>query len=226
MQVLLVEDDLFSGGMLVRQLQKAGYIVDWLTDGSSAVERIVDKEYDIIILDWVLPGQTGIDVCAKVRCLGKDTPILMLTSKDAVSDRVVGLDCGADDYALKPCPFPEMNARIRALVRRFQNLREKKAGSEKILAGNLEYYPAERMITAAGESIYLSKMEATLFELLLRHAGHPISRERVALSVWEGEPSSSSAVDTLISLLRRRLTPIRHLCRIDNERGRGFTLHV
>jgi DNA-binding response OmpR family regulator len=222
MRLLLAEDDLFSGEMLARQLQAAGYFVDWVQAAEEAIKKHRENQYDLLILDWMLPDIEGMDVCRQLRADGDYVPIIILTSRVAVVDRVTALTCGADDYMCKPCLFPELLARVRSLIQRANG----KEAATVVQLGKLKYCYCEHAIDIGTEKVYLSNHEALLFELLVKHIGQPISRKCVALSIWNNQAISTGAVDPLINQLRRRLKPIQPLCSIKNERGRGYLLSV
>ncbi|MDF2874231.1 MAG: copR [Sporomusa sp.] len=220
MRILMAEDDPFTGEMLVMQLSKAGWDVEWAKDGHEAITMCSNNKYDLLLLDWILPGCNGIEICSLLRRQRNYVPIIMLTSRSTVEDCVTGLNCGADDYISKPCIFPELLARIQNLIRRSHSIDE----AIVTKSGTIEYRCGERTIVARGQLIHLSKKEAALFEILLRCKGQPVSREHLAVAIWKEKPVSLAAVDPLVAQLRRRLEPFRFCCSIENERGSGFVL--
>ncbi len=220
MRMLMAEDDPFTGEMLVLQLTKAGWDVDWVKDGHEAIIMSSSYKYDLLLLDWILPGCDGIEICSLLRRQRNYVPIIMLTSRNTVDDCVTGLNCGADDYIAKPCIFPELLARIQNLIRRTHSIDEAVITNP----GTIEYRGGERTIVAGEQVVHLSKKEATLFEILLRCKGQPVSRENLALAIWKEKSVSLAAVDPLVAQLRRRLEPFHFCCSIENERGSGFVL--
>lgn len=222
MRILLAEDDPFTGEMLTLQLRKENWSVEWTKDGHDALKLHLENKYDLLLLDWMLPGPDGIEICSLLRQQGDSVPVIMLTSRNAVDDCITGLGCGADDYIPKPFAFPELLARIRSLIRRVKSINAVAAAK----TGKFEYYADERAVVADRQIVYLSKREAALFELLLRQESRPVSRERLAVTIWQDKRGSTDAVDPLISQLRRRLEPLRYLCSIENERGSGFVLRL
>lgn len=222
MRILLAEDDPFTGEMLTRQLAKEGWSVDWVKDGNEAARLQAENKYALLLLDWGLSGRDGLEICSELRRRGDWVPIIMLTSRDAVADRVKGLEHGADDYIGKPYIFPELSARIRRLVAR-ANLID---AADAAPPDKLVYQLGERAIVAGKEAVHLSGKEAALFELLLRHPDRPVSRKCLAMALWEDKRTPTGAVDPLISQLRRRLEPLKPLCRIENIRGKGFILRL
>jgi DNA-binding response OmpR family regulator len=221
-RILLAEDDPFTGGVLAKQLTKEGCTVDWVKDGKDVPRMQAENRYTLLLLDRGLPDCDGLELCSELRGQGDTVPIIMLTSHDAVDDRVKGLDYGADDYVCKPYIFPELLVRIRRLITR-ANLINAANMSE---SGKIDYRLSERTIVAGKAVVYLSKREAALFEILFRQAGQPVSRQRLATAIWEDAQASTDAIDPLISQLRRRIEPLKSLCSIENLRGRGFMLRL
>ena len=218
----MVEDDPTISRFLVRGLREENYVVDLAEDGDSAGRLAADSLYDIIVLDVLLPGIDGFELCRRLRDDGIDTPILMLTARDAVPDRIAGLDAGADDYLVKPFVFDELLARIRALTRR---------GRTKQLDSSLAYGPIvmhtdTHRVQADGREVTLSATEYRLLEHLLRHAEAIVSRDQLAEHVWGGDYDPfSNVADVYIGYLRRRFRdagltrPIIH-----TVRGMGYML--
>src|SRR5213593_3209321 len=164
MRILLVEDELKMAAAIRRGLEHEGYSVDVLGRGDAALTRATDEEYDAIVLDLMLPGQDGVDVCRELRARGRWAPVLMLTARDAIEDRIRGLDAGADDYLVKPFAFGELLARLRALVRR--GVSERPA---VLTVGDVELDPAAHTVTRDGSPVDLSVREFSLLEFLMRH---------------------------------------------------------
>jgi two-component system response regulator QseB len=200
MRLLLVEDDEALGGTLESGLRQNGYTVDWLTDGQSAAQAIKSENFDIIVLDLGLPKKTGLSVLGELRSAGNKTPVLILTARDSVEDRVKGLDHGADDYLVKPFDLFELCARLRALVRRSFSR------AESIITYNdIQLNPAAHSVTFKGEDVVLSRREFTLLQKLLENVGHVISRDHLMQTLygWE-EEVDSNALEVHIHNLRKK----------------------
>jgi two-component system copper resistance phosphate regulon response regulator CusR len=220
--VLVVEDDPAISRFVVRGLREENYRVDLAEDGVTGEQMASDDSYDAIILDVLLPGMNGFDVCRQIRRSGVDAPVLMLTARDAVADRIQGLDAGADDYVVKPFAFDELLARLRALTRR---------GRTRQLDARLTYGPIAmhtdtHVVTVEGTPVDLSATEYRLLEFLLRRAETIVSRDQLAEHVWGNEYDPfSNVADVYIGYLRRKLrssgieTPFIHTIR-----GMGYML--
>jgi DNA-binding response OmpR family regulator len=221
-RLLVVEDDPTISGFLVRGLREERYMVDLAEDGASAERMVADGEYDAIVLDVLLPGIDGFSLCRRLRAARIDTPILMLSARDAVADRITGLDVGADDYLVKPFVFDELLARLRALTRR---------GRSHQLDASLSYGPItihteSHRVQVAGRDVDLSATEYRLLEYLLRHAGAIVSRDQLAEHVWGGDfDPFSNVADVYVGYLRKKLraagvdAPL-----IQTVRGMGYML--
>jgi len=217
MRLLVVEDDGKIARFLLKGLREEKHIVDLVSDGALAQERAELQPYDAILLDILLPRKDGWEVCRSLRAAGVDTPILMLTARDAVADRVRGLDAGADDYVVKPFAFEELLARLRALVRRGRTPHL----SAVIREGVLEVDTHAHLAKVDGRPLELTATEYRLLEYLARRAGTIVSREQLADHVWgaEYDPFSNLA-DVYVSYLRRKLgRPLIH-----TVRGIGYML--
>lgn len=201
MRLLLVEDDELLGKGLKSGLGQAGYQVEWLQDGTHASQALMNEKFDLIVLDLMLPGESGISVLTKARKAGTDTPILLLTARDAVSDRVEGLDNGADDYLTKPFDLDELCARLRALQRRNSGRSE-----PLIQHGNISLDPAAHRVFKDGEPVNLSGREFALLHYLLENTGRAISRTRLeeTLYGWDGEVESNS-LEVFIHHIRKKM---------------------
>ena len=219
MRVLVAEDDAALRGVLDRGLRENGYVVDAVGDGDAALRYLRAYEYEVAILDWRMPEKSGIEVLGEARRLGVRTPILMLTARDAPSDRVCGLNSGADDYLVKPFDFAELLARLLALQRR-PALRL----DPQLECGDLRFDPATRELSRSGERIALTATECALIELLLRRAPSVITRRTIALQVWDEEADGvgSNTIDVHIARLRAKLEGSR--ARIETVRGSGYRL--
>lgn len=216
MRILLVEDDLSLGDGLNIGLRQAGFAVDWLRDGHSADVALQSETFDLVVLDLGLPRLSGMDVLSKARQRGNSTPILILTARDAIGEKVAGLDAGADDYLIKPIDLDELAARIRALTRRTAG-----RAATLLVHGEIALDPAAHTVTLAGKPVELSGREFALLHLLLDSAGRVLSRSQIDQSLygWRDEPDSN-ALEVHIHHLRKKLgsTLIRTL------RGVGYTI--
>ncbi|HSL23645.1 MAG TPA: response regulator transcription factor [Vicinamibacterales bacterium] len=219
MRVLVVEDDPATRDVLQRGLQEALVRVDAVGDSDAAEAHARKGGFDAIVLDVMLPGNDGFAVCRRLRTHGVDTPILLLTGRQALNDRVRGLDAGADDYLAKPFAFEELLARLRALTRR---------GRTRNLGSVLKYGPIEldqgsRLVKVDGQAVLLTATEFRLLEYLLRRAEGLVSRQELAEHVWGGEVTpQSNVIDVYVSYLRRKLGPAGRLLR--TVRLAGYTI--
>jgi two-component system, OmpR family, response regulator len=221
MRVLLVEDDVKLVRALERGLKREGYAVDSAVTGDEALSKTQDHDYDAIVLDVMLPATDGFTVCRTLRDRQNWVPVLMLTARDLVRDRIDGLDAGADDYLVKPFDFGELLARLRALTRRDPSERP-----VVLEVGDLRVDPAKRVVTRAGRNVELTAREFAVLHFLARRAGEVVSREQLLEHVWdEAHDGSSNVVDVYVSYLRRKLErrPFRGRL-IRTVRGVGFVL--
>ncbi len=201
MRLLLVEDDAKLAGALGRGLRHEGYAVDVVADGDAALVQAAVWDYDGIVLDVMLPVRDGLAVCRTLRERGCWSPVLMLTARGQVTDRIRGLDVGADDYLVKPFDFGELLARLRALVRRAPGERP-----ARLEVGDLVVDPATHAVSRAGVAVELTAREFAVLEFLARHAGEAISRARLLDHVWdENFVGSTNIVDVYVGYLRRKL---------------------
>jgi DNA-binding response OmpR family regulator len=202
-------------------LEKEDMKVDWVVDGSLAFEYAVYSSYDIIILDWMMPGESGLNVCDRLRKQGYQGAILMLTARDAVEDRVLGLDTGADDYLVKPFEFSELMARIRALSRRNSN----KLIENVVIIGNLIFNRTTKLLKYDDKEIYLSGREFQMLDLLIQNKGQVVPREVILDRVWglESEVTSNN-LDAYVRLLRKKIDPPGGETLIHTIRGVGYRL--
>jgi two-component system OmpR family response regulator len=216
MRILLVDDDPKLTRALAKGLRAHAYAVDVAGDADSALLRAAVYDYDVILLDVMLPGQDGFGVCRVLRERGVAVPVLMLTARDAVGDRIRGLDAGADDYLPKPFDFGELLARIRALLRRVTVERE-----PELRAGALVVDPATRVVTLDGRAIELTAREFAVLEYLARRPGEVVTRTTLLEHVWdENFDGSTNVVDVYVGYLRRKL----RMPLIATVRGVGFRL--
>ncbi|HVP05296.1 MAG TPA: response regulator transcription factor [Dehalococcoidia bacterium] len=219
MRILLVEDEAPIAGFISRGLSEHGHGVDVARDGEEALAWPSVAEFDAIILDVMLPLQNGVDVCRTLRGRGVRTPILMLTARDAVEDRVTGLDAGADDYLVKPFAFAELLARLRALSRREPAL----IGNE-LRVGDLTLDTATRTVTRAGRDVELTAKEFAILEYLMRHPNQVLSRSLIAEHVWNYDfENSTNVIDVHVKNLRRKVDPADTRL-IQTVRGAGYRI--
>jgi two-component system OmpR family response regulator len=220
MRVLVVEDEVRLALLLKRGLEEEGYAVDTSGDGAEALWHATETEYDAIVLDVMLPGMDGLEVTRRLRAQRRWTPVLLLTARDAIDDRVVGLDAGADDYLVKPFSFAELAARVRALVRRGRVERP-----TVLEAGDLRLDPARRRAWRAGVELDLSPKEFALLELFLSHPGEVLTRTRILEHVWDfAYDPSSNVVDQYIGYLRRKIDRPFGRDDLETVRGAGYRL--
>jgi two-component system, OmpR family, response regulator len=222
MRILLVEDEPRMAALLKRGLEDERYAVDISGNGPEGLWLGSEYDYDAIVLDVMLPGLDGFEVCRQLRAMGRWAPILLLTARDAVEDRIRGLDAGADDYLAKPFAFGELLARLRALLRR--GARERPA---VLVVGDLRLDPATRAVTRAGEAVDLTAKEYALLELLMRHPGEVLSRTRILEHVWDfAYDPASNVVDQYVAYLRRKLDKPYGREDIETIRGAGYRLRA
>jgi two-component system OmpR family response regulator/two-component system response regulator QseB len=216
MRILLAEDDTLLGDGLRAGLRQLGFLVDWVRDGEAAERELRTEPYAAAVLDLGLPLKDGMDVLAAVRRAGVTLPVLVLTARDALPDRIRGLDGGADDYVVKPVDLNELAARLRALVRRAHGQPQ-----ERLTAQDVVLDPAARAVTQAGESIALSAREFDLLHALMLNAGRVLSREQLEQHLYSwGQEVDSNAVEVHVHHLRRKLGTAL----IQTVRGVGYTL--
>jgi len=219
MRVLVAEDDAALRSVLERGLRENGYVVDAVVDGESALSHLRAYDYEVAILDWRMPKISGLDVVERARRRGDRTPVLMLTARDTTSDRIAGLNSGADDYLVKPFDFGELLARLRALQRR------PALTVEPVLeCGDLVFDPATREVTVAGATVVLTSTEMGLLEILLRRAPSVVTRRAMAVQVWDDEADAvgSNTIDVHVGRLRAKIAD--STARIETVRGTGYRL--
>ncbi len=220
MRVLIVEDEAKMAGLLRRGLEREGFAVDAIANGKEAVWKAEAVGYDAILLDLMLPGIDGLEVCRRLREAGVWSPILMLTARDAIRDRVAGLDRGADDYLTKPFSFAELLARLRALVRRGQSERP-----SIIEVGELRLDPATHQVWRGKAEVELSAKEFALLETFMRRPGEVLSRFQLLEHVWDYDyENRSNVVDSYIRFLREKIDRPFGVESIETVRGAGYRL--
>jgi len=221
MRILVAEDDRGLREVLVQGLEDAGYIVDAVDRGDDAIEQFKFYAYDVAVLDWRMPGASGIEVAPWARRNDRPTAILMLTARDTTPDRIQGLDAGADDYLVKPFDFGELLARVRALQRRPRGV-----DSPIIVRGSLELDPVRRQVSQNGRALNLTATEFSILEILMRRAPAVVERKAVAEHAWrdETDPLGSNTIDVQMSRLRAKL--VNSGVRVLTVRGAGFRLEA
>jgi DNA-binding response OmpR family regulator len=220
MRVLVVEDDPRLGELVSKGLREQAYAVDLVTDGEAALVESSVNEYDAIVLDVGLPRKSGYQVAAELRRRGLQTPILMLTARDAVPDRVTGLDAGADDYLTKPFDFAELFARLRAILRRSPVVLP-----DEIVVDDLVIDTRSQQARRGDQPVALTAKEFALLELLGRRAGTVVSRAAIVSHVWdENHDPGTNAIEVYINRLRRKIDLPGHAPLIHTRRGAGYLL--
>jgi two-component system OmpR family response regulator len=220
MRVLVVEDEPKMAGLLHRGLREEGFVTDAATNGADAVWRAREISYRLIILDVMLPDCDGFEVCRTLRHEGIWTPVLMLTARDAVADRVIGLDSGADDYLVKPFAFDELLARARALARRTAEPRP-----AELSAGDLRLDPATRRVWRGDVALTLTPLEYSLLEALLRAAGRVLGRQQLVTQAWdEAYEQRSNVLDVAITSLRNKVDKPFGRRAVETVRGVGYRI--
>ncbi|MGD0320705.1 MAG: response regulator transcription factor [Acidimicrobiales bacterium] len=219
MRVLVAEDDPGLRSVLERGLRENGYVVDVVPDGERALAFLRTYEYEVAVLDWRMPGISGLDVVREMRRRGSPLPILMLTARDTTDDRVTGLDEGADDYLVKPFDFSELLARIRALQRRSPALQ-----SPRLVVGDLEYEPSTREVRIGSTQPTLTSTELSILEILMRRSPAVVDRRSIALHAWNEEANAlgSNTIDVHLARLRAKLANAH--VRIKTVRGVGYRI--
>lgn len=222
MRILLVDDEVELTDPLSRLLTREGYVVDAAYDGTNGSALAAVGSYDLLILDWMLPGKTGLDICRELRSQGKVTPVLFLTAKDTLDDRVEGLDAGADDYLVKPFELRELLARVRALLRR--------SGSQtydittgRLTVADLELDCENQIAYRQGRIIELSQKESQLLQYFMEHTGQLLTHAQIMQNLWQdSEQPSSNVIAALIRLLRRKVEVGKESILIHTVYGKGY----
>ena len=220
MKILLAEDEVDLNNVVTRYLKKNGYSVDSVLDGEEALDYLEYGEYDLVILDIMMPKVDGFEVIKKLRDKGNHTSVLMLTARDSADDKVKGLDLGADDYIVKPFDFNELLARIRAVVRRkYGN------SSNKLVIGDLILDTSEKSVTRAGKQIELTGKEYEVLEYLMQSKNRILSREQIKEHVWDFDyEGDSNIIDVLIKNIRKKIDVEAGEQIIYTKRGLGYVI--
>ena len=220
MRILVVEDDRKVASFIRKGLTEEGYAVDLASDGETGLAMGLDRLHDVIVLDVMLPGKPGFQVVRELRQAKVTTPVLLLTAREAVEDKVQGLDAGADDYLTKPFAFAELLARIRALLRRGTAAR-----APVFQVADLTLDPATRTVMRGGEAVSLTHREFALLEYLMRNAGRVLTRTMIAEHVWDYSfDSGTNVIDVYVNYLRKKIDAGRERKLIHTVRGVGYVL--
>ena len=220
MRLLVVEDEENLRTVIRKRLTKEGYSVDVCADGQEALDYMAVSPYDTVILDIMMPKMSGMEVLKKMRAGGDQTPVLFLTAKDGIEDRVKGLDSGADDYLVKPFALEELLARIRVMIRR-----QSDSASDEMTLADLTVDAGKHSVTRGGKAIELSAKEFAVLEYLMRHQGQVLSREQIEQHVWDFDyEGGSNMVDVYIRYLRRKLDEGYEKKLIHTVRGAGYVM--
>ena len=222
MRLLVVEDEIHLQTIIKKRLLKEHYSVDACGDGLEALDYLAVSPYDAVILDIMLPGLSGIEVLKRIRAEGNRVPVLFLTARDGVDDRVKGLDCGADDYLVKPFAFEELLARIRVMLRRTTE-----HTTDELTLGDLTVDLKSHQVRRAGESVELSGKEFAMLEYLMRNQGRVLSREQIEQHVWSFDyEGGSNMVDVYIRYLRKKIDEGFEQKLIHTVRGAGYVMRT
>ncbi|WP_449419876.1 two-component system response regulator RppA [Phormidium nigroviride] len=221
MRILLVEDDVNQLEPLQTALSEAGHIVDGIEDGAIAQYILSQRDYDLLILDWLLPKVSGLSLCQQYRRLGKTAPVLLLTAKDTTVDKISGLDAGADDYLIKPADVFELLARVRALGRRSPVWQ-----GDTLQVEDLTLHLSTLTMERGDRSMLLSRREFQFLEYLMRHPRQVLSRGQIEQALWEwGSEPESNAITTLVRRLRQRLQAVGAVTWLETIYGMGYRLN-
>jgi OmpR-family two-component system manganese-sensing response regulator len=226
MRILLVDDEVEMAEPLSRVLTREGYGVDVAYDGDRGSQLVQQNHYDLLILDWMLPQRSGLEICQQLRSQGNTTPVLFLTAKDTLDDRVEGLDAGADDYLVKPFELRELLARVRALLRRPPTLDTLPV--QRLQVGDLELDPRNQIAYRRGRAIELSDKESQLLDYLMRHPNQILTHDQLYTFLWgeSTEKPTSNALAAQIRLLRRKIETTDELPLINTIYGKGYRLGI
>jgi two-component system copper resistance phosphate regulon response regulator CusR len=222
MRILLAEDELRIRAFLSRGLREEGFTVEEAADGAAAERALAEANPELVVLDWMLPGVSGLAVLQRMRAAGDMTPVIMVTARDAVADRTLALNAGADDYVVKPFAFEELLARIRAVLRRSSG-----RPSPVLQYQDLALDPSTRRVTRAGQEIRLTAREFALLQFLLEHKGEVVSRTRIVEAVWEHDfETFSNVVEVYVRYLRAKVDEPFGQRLIQTVRGVGYALRT
>ncbi|MBW4570161.1 MAG: response regulator transcription factor [Tolypothrix carrinoi HA7290-LM1] len=225
MRILLVDDEVELTDPLSRVLTREGYTVDAVYDGTNGSQLALSGNYDLLILDWMLPGKTGLEICQQLRRTGKLTPVLFLTAKDTLDDRVEGLDAGADDYLVKPFELRELLARVRALLRRSGT--ETQTTTAKLTVADLELDSENQVAFRPGRIIELSEKESQLLQYFMENTGQLLTHAQIMQHLWSyDEQPSSNVIAALIRLLRRKIEVAGETQLIHTVYGKGYRFGI
>lgn len=222
MRILLVDDEVELTNPLSRLLTREGYSVDAAYDGTIGSGLALHGNYDLLILDWMLPGKTGLDICQELRQDGKTTPVLFLTAKDTLDDRVQGLDAGADDYLVKPFELRELLARVRALLRR-SGTQINSSTNQRITVEDLELDRENQVAYRQGRVIELSEKESQLLLFFMENSGQLLTHTQILDNLWsQSEQPSSNVIAAIVRLLRRKIEATGETQLIHSVYGKGY----
>ena len=221
MRILLVDDEAELTEPLSNVLSHEGYAVDVADNGREGIALALENKYDLLILDWMLPHHSGLEICQELRSQGKSTPVLFLTAKDTIDDRVMGLDAGADDYLVKPFELRELLARVRALLRRSPTVEA--TTTERLKVADLELDKENQLAYRQGRGIKLSEKEIQLLAYFMEHPDQLLTHEQIYAHLWtEKEQPSSNVLAALIRLLRRKIEAEGESSLIHTVYGKGY----
>jgi two-component system OmpR family response regulator len=221
LRILVIEDDVEAASYLVKGLGQSGYVVDHAADGPQGLSMAVNESYDVLVVDWMLPGVDGVSIIEALRKNGNATPALILSARNQVSERVAGLRAGADDYLGKPFAFAELIARIEALLRRGQSPAEQ----TRLVVADLELDLIARTVTRGGQALELQPQEFKVLEYLMRHAGHVVTRTMLLENVWDYNfDPQTNVIDVHISRLRQKIDRNFDQPLLKTVRGAGYRL--
>ncbi|MCI6098858.1 response regulator transcription factor [Veillonellaceae bacterium WCA-693-APC-5D-A] len=223
MHVLLAEDDMKLGKLIKYMLEQNGISTEWVTTGDMIYDYAMYEDYDVLVLDWMMPKMSGVDACKKLRSDGYQRAILLLTARDSIEDRVTGLDAGADDYLVKPFEFAELMARLRALGRRSSQ----KIQQDMMDLGDFTLDRTSKVLEKGEQVIQLSPREFQIFDLLVQNMGIVVPRDIILDRIWglESEVSSNN-IDSYVKLLRKKLESADGQMIISTIRGVGYKLEI
>jgi OmpR-family two-component system manganese-sensing response regulator len=221
MRILLVDDEIEMADPLSRVLAREGYQVDVAYDGDRGTQLATETQYDLLILDWMMPKRSGLEICQQLRSKGDTTPVLFLTAKDTIDDRVLGLDAGADDYLIKPFELRELLARVRALLRR--PVAQESTPTQRLRVDDLELDLQNQIAYRNGRAIELSEKESQLLEYLMGQPNQLLTHDQIYQHLWnEGEKPTSNALAAQIRLLRRKIEVVGEIPLISTVYGKGY----